>query len=74
MDNKSVEFIELNDWIKERETYDKIRGLDFFNNFLEWKTVKLWRQSYLSYKKHHAIKNLEEKMYFNYSQMTSAMN
>ncbi len=73
VDGNPVEFIELNDWIKERDTYDKIRGLNFFNNFLEWKTIKLWRQSYQGYKKQNAIKSLEEKLYFNYPQMTQAM-
>ena len=38
-EGKPVEFIALTDWLKERETYDKIRKLGFFADFSKWKTV-----------------------------------
>lgn len=63
MDGRPSEFISLNDWVKERETYDKIRNLGFFANFLKWKTVKLWRKSYKSFKKKVAVKSLEDKLF-----------
>jgi len=65
-EEKPVEFIGLTEWLKERETYDKIRNLSFFADFLKWKTVKLWRKSYKSFKKQVAKKSLEEKLFINY--------
>jgi hypothetical protein len=59
--------------VKERETYDKIRNLGFFANFLKWKTIKLWRKSYKSFKKKFAIKSLEEKLFINYPTLKDAI-
>ena len=72
-EGRPVEFIGLNEWLKERETYDKIRNLGFFADFLKWKTVKLWRKSYKSFKKKVAMKNLEEKLFINYPELKNAI-
>lgn len=69
----SIEIISLNDWVKERETYDKIRNLGFFSNFLKWKTVKLWRKSYKNFKKNVAMKSLEDKLFINYPTLKDAI-
>ena len=68
-----MEFIGLSDWLKERETYDKIRNLGFFANFLKWKTVKLWKKSYKSFKKKIAMKSLEDKLFINYPALKDAI-
>ncbi len=72
-EDKPVEFIGLTEWLKERETYDKIRNLGFFADFLKWKTVKLWRKSYKSFKKKVAMKSLEEKLFINYPELKDAI-
>ena len=72
-EGRPVEFIGLNEWLKERETYDKIKSLGFFSDFLKWKTVKMWKQSYQSFKKKVAVKNLEEKLFINYPELREAV-
>lgn len=72
-DGRPIEFIGLTEWLKERETYDKIRNLGFFQNFLKWKTVKLWKKSYKSFKKKVAMKSLEEKLFINYPDLKDAI-
>ena len=49
-DGRPIEFTDLNKWLKERETYYKIKKLNFFENFRKWKTIKLWRKSYKIFK------------------------
>lgn len=72
-EGRPVEFIGLNEWLKERETYDRIKGLGFFSDFLKWKTVKMWRRSYQSFKKKVAAKNLEEKLFLSYPELREAV-
>jgi dynein heavy chain, axonemal len=42
---KPIEFIPLYKWVKERETYDEIKSLQFFTKFRKWKTLKMWKKS-----------------------------
>ena len=72
-DGRPVEFNELVQWLKERETYYKIKNLSFFQNFRKWKTIKLWRKSYKSFKQKKAKKNLEEMLFINYPEMQEAL-
>lgn len=72
-DGRPVEFIGLNEWLKERETYDRIKGLGFFSDFLKWKTVKMWKRSYQSFKKKVAAKSLDEKLFLSYPELREAV-
>lgn len=50
VNDNPVDFIGLQEWIQERETYDKIMNLSFFANFRKWKTLKIWSKNYKSFK------------------------
>ena len=71
-EGKPVEFIALTEWLKERETYDKIRKLGFFADFSKWKTVQVWKKSYKTFKKKVAMKSLEEKLFINFNELKDA--
>jgi hypothetical protein len=70
---KPVEFIGLSYWLKERETYDQIKSLEFFTKFRRWKTLKMWRKSCKSFKRNSAKKDLEEKLFFTYDDLRNAL-
>jgi hypothetical protein len=72
-DGKPVEFIGLVDWLKERETYDKIKNLAFFANFRKWKTLKMWSKNYKSFKQKVAKKSLQAKLLTNYPELREAI-
>ena len=40
-----IEFISLANWLKERDDYDKIKALPFFNQFRKWKTLTMWKRN-----------------------------
>ena len=40
-----IEFISLANWLKERDTYDRIKDLEFFNRFRKWKTLNMWKRN-----------------------------
>lgn len=70
---RPVEFIGLGEWIKERETYDKIKNLSFFANFRKWKTLKIWSKNYKSFKQKVAKKSLQSKHFINYPEIREAI-
>ena len=39
------EFLTLAEWIKERETYNQIKQLRFFQKFQKWKKIRMWRKN-----------------------------
>lgn len=45
MNNKPIEFMPLADWLAERDIYNQIKNLKFFNKFRKWKTVKMWKRN-----------------------------
>mgnify|MGYP001297544566 FL=1 len=63
INGKPCEFISLAYWLKERETYDKIKSLSFFVNFRRWKTLKMWRRNLNKLKTAKNAKALEEKLF-----------
>lgn len=69
-----MDFVKLEDWLKQREIYDKIKQLNFFRNFFAWKTVKLWQKCYLGTKRKFAQEKLKQKLYFNYSDLKQTVN
>ena len=64
MNGKPAEFIELDEWISEKQSYLKIKSLKFFNRFRKWKTVKMWRKIVLKHRIEECSKNLEERLFF----------
>lgn len=63
LNNKPVEFIKLAHWLKERENYDAIKGLQFFTKFRKWKTLKMWKRNVIRTKSQHYAKQLNEKLF-----------
>lgn len=64
VNGKPVEFIELDEWVSEKSSYNKIKGLKFFNRFRKWKTVKMWRKIVLKHRIEECSRNLEDKLFF----------
>lgn len=50
LNGKPIEFISLPSWLKERDTYDRIKSLSFFVKFRKWKTLKMWIRNVNRYK------------------------
>lgn len=44
IDNAPKEFQQLNDWLEERSSFDRIKSLNFFRQFRKWKTLKMWNK------------------------------
>ena len=61
---KPNEFIPLSLWLKERETYDRIKSLKFFKKFRKWKTLKMWKRNVIRHKRIKYKKSLEEGLFF----------
>lgn len=72
-DGKPIEFIGLSKWLEEREIFHRIKRLEFFSNFRQWKTIKMWRNSYRNFKNKVAKKNLEEKLLFKTPELKFAL-
>lgn len=64
MNNKPIEFMPLADWLAEREIYNHIKNLKFFNKFRKWKTVKMWKRNVVKRKIELHAKLLEERLFF----------
>ncbi len=60
---KPVEFIQLAYWLKERETYDQIKSLQFFTKFRKWKTLKMWKKNVVRHRNSNCARALEEKLF-----------
>ena len=60
---KPTEFISLAIWLKERETYDQVKSLSFFDKFRRWKTLKMWRRNVEKYKALSSTHALQEKLF-----------
>lgn len=43
-------FIEIEDWLKEKEIYERIKQLKFFSCFRRWKTVKMWKKNVIRHR------------------------
>lgn len=60
---RPIEFISLAYWLKERDTYDRIKSLSFFVKFRKWKTLKMWIRNVTRHKVSNYKKSLEEKLF-----------
>ena len=58
-----VEFIQLKDWLDERETFKKIQSLEFFKKFRKWKTLKRWKKTCQQYKRQKHTASLKERLF-----------
>ena len=70
---KPKEFISLAFWLKERETYDKIKSLSFFVSFRKWKTLKMWKRTVNKFKTANFAKSLEEKLFILHPVLSKAL-
>lgn len=55
-----IEFVTLDEWLKEREQFNAIKNLSFFRKFRKWKTLKKW-QKILFFKRQYLISDLLTK-------------
>lgn len=63
LNGKPTEFIALPYWLKERETYEQIKSLKFFENFRKWKTLKMWKKNVIRFKMNNMKRDLEDKLF-----------
>lgn len=73
VDDEPVEFISLNDWIAEKDNYNKIknpsddggktRKMTFFKRFDRWKVIRMWRKKICNKKRERVSKILQEKLF-----------
>ena len=63
INSKPVEFILLPYWLKERETYDQIKSLRFFQKFRKWKTLKMWKKNVIRHKINLVKNELRDKLF-----------
>lgn len=58
-----MDYIQLTDWLIERNYYLEIRHKRFFHEFRRWKVLRMWRRNIL-YKKREEVKaSLSEKLF-----------
>ncbi|CAG9334364.1 unnamed protein product [Blepharisma stoltei] len=60
---KAVEFIKLNDWVLDRESFLKIKEMPFFRQFFIWKVIKSWKRIVNHENREKKTKKLEEKLF-----------
>jgi dynein heavy chain len=42
--NGEVEFQNLDDFVRERATYNRLQQIDFFKTYKKWKTFRVWKR------------------------------
>jgi dynein heavy chain len=58
-----VEFIQLGQWLIERDSYNQIKELKFFKQFKKWKFMRMWRKTIKRENRVKAQNALEEKLF-----------
>ena len=61
--SEPVEFVNLSDWLIERDLFLQVSQLSFFKRFRRWKTLKNWRRNVVRCKREHSKKILEERLF-----------
>lgn len=64
LNGRPIEFIHLNVWLAERNTYDQIKALKFFTKFRKWKTLKMWKRKIMRDKIIKCSEELNKKLFF----------
>lgn len=62
--NKPVEFIEADRWLKEREVFNRTCRLSYFCNFRKFKCYKKWVKTVSGLRFRHFSEELEGKLFF----------
>lgn len=60
---KPSDFVPLAIWLKERETYDRIKSLRFFSKFRKWKTLRMWKRNLVNSKRKQNRDALEASLF-----------
>ena len=63
LNDEPVEFITLNDWLADKENYNKIRKKTFFQKFDRWKILRLWRRKICVKKRETVSEILQDKLF-----------
>ena len=63
LNNEPVEFITLNDWLADKDNYNRIRKKTFFQKFDRWKILRLWKIKINVNKRKSVSKKLENKLF-----------
>jgi dynein heavy chain len=59
-----IEFIQLGQWLIERDSYNQIKELKFFKQFKKWKFWRMWNKTIKRENRVKAQNALEEKLFF----------
>lgn len=70
---KPCDFTALAAWLKERDTYDRIKSLKFFKKFRAWKTLKMWKRNIVRHKRLKHQETLENHLFFLNSRFRAAL-
>ena len=60
----ATEVSTVKEWLIERELYNKVMKLAFFNNFHRWKLMNTWRRKVWLERKEKIVEELEDKLFF----------
>ena len=75
VDDEPVEFISLNDWLAEKNNFNKIknpsveegtgkvRKMTFFKRFDRWKVIRMWRKKICNKKRERVTQILQDKLF-----------
>jgi len=63
LNDEPVEFITLNDWLADRENYNKIRRKTFFQKFDRWKILRIWKSRINVKKRETVTEILSDKLF-----------
>lgn len=58
-----VEFLQLGQWLVERDAYNCIKELNFFKQFKKWKFMRMWKKTIKREFRVQAQNSLEEKLF-----------
>jgi len=63
LNDEPIEFITLNDWLADRENYNKIRSKTFFQKFDRWKILRIWKSRINVRKRENVTELLSDKLF-----------
>ena len=64
VDNNPKEFILLHNWLEERNSFDRIKSLNFFRQFRKWKILKMWHKIIMRGKLETYSELLKDRLFY----------
>lgn len=63
MNGQPKDFIEIDQWLHERNCYDIIKKMTFFTKYWKWRTVIMWRKKIISQQTRACKKQLQQRLF-----------